>query len=49
MDVKEAFDHVSQSCLLRTKEGMEADRDLMRWTESFMLDRRVSLVVDGHH
>lgn len=48
IDIKGAFDHVSRSCLLQTMENMDADDELMRWTESFMLDRIVSLVIHRH-
>lgn len=48
IDVKETFNHVRQNCLLRTMEGICADRDLVRWTEPIMSDRSVRLVIDGH-
>lgn len=47
MDVKGAFDNLSRNCLLQTVEKIDADGDLMRWTESFMSDRNVSLVIGG--
>lgn len=28
--------------------GMGSDRDLMRWTDLFMLNRRMRLVINGH-
>lgn len=46
MDIKEVFDYVKRNCLLRTMEGMGADKDLMRWKESFMSDTSISLVID---
>lgn len=36
IDVKGALDHVSRNYLLRTIDGINADGDLMQWTESFM-------------
>lgn len=47
-DVKGAVDHACRNCLLPTLEGMEADGNLIRWTELFMSDRRVGLFIDGH-
>lgn len=48
MDIKRAFDHVSQSYLVRTMDDMGADGDLMGGTESFMSYKRVGRVIDGH-
>lgn len=48
MDVKSTFDHVSRNGLLQKMETVGANGDLVRWTESFLLERNVSLVVDGH-
>lgn len=48
MDIKGAFDHVSGNCQLCITEDMEADGDLMRWTESYISDKMVGLVIDGH-
>ena len=47
MDVKSAFNNVDKTFLGKRMEelGMEADR--IRWTMSFMSDRRVRLVLDG--
>lgn len=48
MDVKEAFDNVSRNCLMQKMEASGAGGDLVRWTGSFMLKRRVSLVVEAY-
>lgn len=48
MDVNDTFDHVSLNFLLQIIKGMKANRDLMRWTKSFLSDRRVNLVIDIH-
>lgn len=48
VDVKSTFDHVSRNCLLQTMEKINTDGDQMLWTESFMLERSVSLIMDGH-
>lgn len=47
MDLKGAFDHVNRKSLIRNMETLEVDEDLVRWTESFMSERSVSLVVDS--
>lgn len=48
IDMKGAFDYVSLGCLLYTMVGINAYGDLLHWTESFMSDRKVGLVIDGH-
>lgn len=48
MDVKGAFDHVSRNGLMRKTKALGADRDLVRWTGFFIVDRKVSLIVDCH-
>ena len=48
MDVKGAFDHVSKRQLLRQMIELGIDGDLVTWTESFLTDRKVQLVIDGH-
>jgi hypothetical protein len=43
-----AFDHVD---LYKLSEAMEAaglDNDFIRWTLSFLIDRRVSFIIDGY-
>ena len=47
MDVRAAFPSVARGCLLRRMREMEVDEELVRWTDSFMSDRRVRMVVDG--
>lgn len=48
IDIKSAFGNVIQNCLLCTMEFMEAYRDVIQWTESFMSDKRVGLLINGH-
>ena len=48
MDVKGAFDHVSKSQLLTHMINLGIDGDLVVWTKSFLTDRTVQLVIDGH-
>ena len=48
MDVKGAFDHVSKGQLLTRMIELGIDGDLVTWTGSFLTDRRVQLVIDGH-
>lgn len=43
-----AFDNVSKNCLMRNIEALGADGHLVRWTELFLSDRSVSLVVDNY-
>ena len=48
MDVKGAFDHVSKGQLLNRMIELNIDDDLVNWTGSFLTDRKVQLVIDGH-
>ena len=48
MDVKGAFDHVSKGQLLRRMVELGIDGDLVTWTGSFLTDRKIQLVIDGH-
>ena len=48
MDVKGAFDHVSGKKLAERMTDLGIDGDLVGWTQSFMADRRVELMIDGH-
>ena len=48
MDVKGAFDHVSKGQLLTRIIELGIDGDLVNWTGSFLIDRKVQLVIDGH-
>lgn len=48
MDVKSTFDHIRRSGLMKNMDALEAGGDLVRWTASFILERKVSSMVDGH-
>ena len=48
MDVKGAFDHVSRAQLTQRMSDLGIDDDLIGWTQSFLTDRWVELVIDGH-
>jgi hypothetical protein len=48
MDVKGAFEHVSRTRLTKCLEELEANPQLIRWTDNFMKDRKVSLIINGH-
>jgi hypothetical protein len=48
MDVKGVFDHVSRTCLTDRLQGLEADPELVRWTNSFMTEQKASLIINGH-
>ena len=48
MDVKGAFDHVSRSQLLRRMIELGIDGDLVAWTRSFLIDRKIQIIIDGH-
>lgn len=47
MDVKGTFDHVSRAKLVQKMADLSIDNDLIDWTQSFLTDRLVELVIDG--
>ena len=47
MDVAAAFPSVARECLLRKMREARIDECLVRWTDSFMQDRRVIMSLDG--
>jgi ribonuclease HI len=48
MDVKGAFDHVDPARLVKRMGEIGIDGDLIHWVTSFLMDRKVQLVIDGH-
>ena len=48
MDVKGAFDHVDPARLVKRMGEIGIDGDLIYWVTSFLMDRQVQLVIDGH-
>jgi hypothetical protein len=46
-DVKAAFNNVSSQLLTRRMVELGIDAGLIRWTNSFVVNRRVKLVLDG--
>jgi len=47
MDVKGAFPHVAKGNLIKRMEEMGFEADLVRWVESFMEEKKVSISMDG--
>ncbi len=48
MDVKGAFDHISKGQLLTRMIELGVNGDLVFWTDSFLTDRKVQLVINRH-
>lgn len=48
MDVKGAFERVGRNRLMRKIDRMGAEEKPVRWADSFMSERKVSLMVDSH-
>ena len=48
MDVNGAFDYVAAKKLTARMAELKIDADIIGWTQSFLRDRRVELVIDGH-
>ena len=47
MDVKGAFDHVNPDRLVSRMRELGLGGDLIRWTQSFLTDRKVQLIIDN--
>jgi hypothetical protein len=47
LDVKGAFDRVSKQRLLRRILEVSITGNIVRWVDSFLLDRRAMLVIDS--
>ena len=47
MDVKSAFNNVSRGHLVDRMVQLGMQNDLVRWTESFMSQRKVRLILNG--
>lgn len=47
MNVKDAFDHVFWAKLAQQMVDLGIDNDPIGWTQSFLTDRLVELVIDG--
>ena len=47
MDVKSAFNNVGRSHLIGRVMALGVESDLVRWTESFVSERKVRLVLNG--
>ena len=48
LDVKEAFDHVLKTQLLNVMRQLKLSSQIIRWTQSFMKNRKVSLLFDDN-
>lgn len=48
MDIESAFSYVRSNWLIRKMDVLGANRNLVRWTNSFMSRRRINLVVAVH-
>lgn len=48
IDVKRAFDHVSRLNVIQGIKQLEIDNDRMGWTQSFLINRKVEIVVNRH-
>lgn len=48
IDVKRAFDYVSNTRMVERMIELGIDGDIIRWTQSFLTDQGVQLVIDGH-
>jgi len=48
MDIKAAFPSVARGWLIHAMKARQIDGDLIRWTKSFLSERRVETVIEGN-
>jgi hypothetical protein len=48
MDIKAAFPSVARGRLIHAMKAKKIDGDLIRWTESFLSERTVEMVIEGN-
>jgi hypothetical protein len=48
MDVKGAFNYVARKQLLKKIIQLKIPGDLIQWTNSFLTDKQIQLVINGH-
>jgi hypothetical protein len=48
MDVKGAFNYVARKQLLKKMIQLKIPGDLIQWTNLFLTDRQIQLIIDGH-
>jgi hypothetical protein len=48
MDIKAAFPSVAKGRLVNLMKVRQMDGDLMRWTETFLLERTVEMIIEGN-
>lgn len=49
MDVRGVFDHILKKQLFLQKIGLGLDGDLVTWSSSFLIYRKIQLVIDWHN
>ena len=48
INVKSAFDHGSKKKLAERMTDLELDGDLVGWTQSFLINKKIELIIDGY-
>jgi hypothetical protein len=48
MDIKAAFPSVAKGRLVNLMKVRQMDGDLIRWTESFLSERTVEMIIEGN-
>jgi len=48
MDIQAAFPSVAKGRLVNLMKVMQMDRDLIRWTESFLSERTLEMIIEGN-
>jgi hypothetical protein len=48
MDIKASFPSVAKGRLVNLIKDRQMDRDLIRWTESFLSERPVEMIIEGN-
>ena len=48
MDIQGSFNHVARNQLISGMVELDINGDLIWWTPSFLTDRKIQLIIDGH-
>jgi hypothetical protein len=48
MDIQAAFRSIAKGRLVDLRKVRQMDRDLIRWTDSFLSERLVEMIIEGN-
>lgn len=48
MDIKGSYNYISKTRLVERIMELVVDRDIIWWTQSFLIDQKVQLIIDKY-